>query len=558
MASSSTVAAYLKTLSPEEMQSALGQFIPAHSTTAERVALVEGVLRSPEGAAIREELARWIVDRLVPVDSLVPRKFAIWREPTRESMRFVIRQLSVSRLAPKVVEQYELPSGTSPETRLLKLIAKVPGLQKLGQVLARNRHLRRSVRQALSKLENGIRDVEVSEILAVARHELGDKLRRYEVKIERALLSEASVSAVVRFTWWNAAKGRREKGVLKVLKPHIPECFAEDMKILQNLADFFGERTQAGFSSAVIPDTFSKIRQHLQREVDFPGEQAALVEAGKQFAPLKGVRVPKLIPQLCTARLTAMSEEDGVKVTSAALHMTEKRRTQVARQMVEALVAFPMLSRQANAMFHADPHAGNLLYDRKTGELVLLDWALAEHLNRDQRRRLMLLFVAVALRNSAAASHQIQELSELAIAAGSRESALIRETVDRSMAELPMVKLPKAIDAMTLLEAVALAGVRFPSSLVMFSKVLFTLDGILSDIRGSTTTAEFTIAQYLLRRWVRRPFSVGLPLTVTDWLGVECSLVLYGGRLGVGLEEAVADKIFHGSCADKSRVQLAR
>jgi predicted unusual protein kinase regulating ubiquinone biosynthesis (AarF/ABC1/UbiB family) len=539
MASASMFAEYLHGLSPAELQAALAQLLPANSTTAERVALVEVALRSPEGEVLRRELGRWIVDRLVPVTALVPNKFAEWRAPTRESMLFVISQLSVERLAPKLVEQYELPLRTSPEARLLKLIARVPGLQKLGQVLARNRHLRKSVRVALSKLENGIRDVGYGEMLAVIRAELGEKIGEFDVRIARTLLSEASVSAVVRFSWVNPQTRRRENGVFKVLKPHIPVCFAEDMKILQDLADFFGGRSGENFVSAVIPDTFSKVRRHLQHEVDFPGEQAALVEAAKQFEGMRGVRVPKLIPEFCTARMTAMSYEEGVKVTVAAAHMKEKRRAQVAQQLVEALVAFPLLSRQSIVMFHADPHAGNLLYDRKNGDLVLLDWALAQRLTREQRRRLALLFLAVAFRNAAAASYQIEELSEHGVGGTMRNAKTIRETVDRCIAELPIAELPRAVDAMTVLEKVAMAGVRFPSSLIMFSKVLFTLDGILDEIRGNGTTTEFTIFRYLLQRWMHRPLSMGLPLTLSDWIGVECSALLYGGRLGVSCEQTL-------------------
>lgn len=542
MSSASMLAAYLKDLSPEELRSGLAQFLPKDSSTAERVAIVDAALRSPDADALRAELGRWIVDRLVPVAALVPKKFATWREPTRASMLFVISHLSVERLAPKLVEQFELPIKTSPEARLLKLIARVPGLQKLGQVLARNRHIRRTVRIALAKLENGIRDVDIDDVLASVRRELGHKLDDFDVRIDRKLLSEASVSAVVRFEWWNARKDRREKGVFKVLKPHIPLCFAEDMKILQDLADFFGKQTHEGFASPVIPDTFSKIRQHLQHEVDFVGEQAALLEAAKQFKTLRGVRVPKLIPQFCTDRLTAMSEEEGVKVTAAAVHMPLGKRERVAQQLVETLVAFPLLSRQEKAMFHADPHAGNLLYNRRTGELVLLDWALADWLSREQRRRLMLLFSGVAFRNPAAASVQIEALSETHSVANTK---LIREVADRFVEALPVAKLPRAVDAMALLQEVAMAGVQFPSSLIMFSKVLFTLDGILDDIRGNGTTAEFTIARYLLQRWMRKPLSFTLPLSVGDWMGVECSALLYAGRLAVRFEEMLYMRIFN-------------
>lgn len=536
------------------MHSALGQFLPDGVTTEQKVQLVAMALRSPEGATLRQELGRWIVDRLVPVESLLPNRYAMWRSPTRECMLFVISQLSVERLAPKLIEQYELPLKTTPEVRLLKLIARVPGLQKLGQVLARNRHLRHSVRTALSKLENGIRDVGMKDMLEVLHRELGERMELFDMKIERRLLSEASVSAVVRFSWWNAEERRREKGVLKVLKPHIPDCFAEDMKILQELADYFGQRAHKGFASGVIPDTFSKIRRHLQREVDFPGEQAALLEAAKQYSAVRRVRVPQLIPHFCTARVTAMSEEEGVKVTSAAPHLDGQGREQLSKQLVEALVAFPLLSRSPYALFHADPHAGNLLYNRRTGELVLLDWALAERLTREQRRRLTLLFGAVAFRNPAAACEQIQYLSERDKHDHPGDAKTIGRVVERFFEELPVAKLPRAVDAMSLLESAAMVGVRFPSSLIMFSKVLFTLDGILDDIRGGSATTEFTIARYLLKRWVRQPFTFGLPLTVRDWVGLECSALLYGGRLGVRWEETLSTRMF----ASKPDAQRSR
>ena len=47
---------------------------------------------------------------------------------------------------------------------------------------------------------------------------------------------------MIRFTWRNPETGRRERGVFKVLKPHIPEYFTEDMDYLQGLADYFGDR----------------------------------------------------------------------------------------------------------------------------------------------------------------------------------------------------------------------------------------------------------------------------------------------------------------------------
>src|SRR5271157_4579941 len=209
-------------LAPEQLRAALANFLPKGATAAEQTRAIEAGLRSPAGQAMRDTMARWIVDEIVPVERLVPKAYLAWRPPVRDAMMFVVARLSPARLAPKLLEQLELPLNTSAEVRLLRLIAKVPGLQKLGQVIARNQHLRPALRNALARLENGIRDVRPEDVVAIIRQELGPRIKKYRVKIAPSILSEASVSAVVRFTWRDPKSGRRERGVFKVLKPHIP------------------------------------------------------------------------------------------------------------------------------------------------------------------------------------------------------------------------------------------------------------------------------------------------------------------------------------------------
>jgi predicted unusual protein kinase regulating ubiquinone biosynthesis (AarF/ABC1/UbiB family) len=85
---------------------------------------------------------------------------------------------------------------------------------------------------------------------------------------------------VVRFTWRDPTSGRRERGAFKVLQPHIPEYFAEDMDYLQGRAQYFADRHHHyEFPAHLIPDTFKKVRRLLQHEVDFVREQKTLLEA---------------------------------------------------------------------------------------------------------------------------------------------------------------------------------------------------------------------------------------------------------------------------------------
>src|SRR5208282_3254969 len=407
-------------------------------------------------------------------------------------------------------------------------------------------HLRPALRNALARLENGIRDVKPEDIRALIQRDLGPRIETYAVEIAPVILSEASVSAVVRFTWRNPASGKRERGVFKVLKPHIPEYFAEDMDYLQGLAQYFGERHHNyGFPADLIPDTFRKVRRLLRHEVDFVREQKTLVEAWNLYRSMSGVRVPRLIEPLCTERITALTEEHGIKVTNAAARLSAARRRKVAEQLIEALVAVPLLAAQEDAIFHGDPHAGNLLYNNRTGELTIIDWALRERLSRDQRRHLALLILMVTLRDPVGASNEVLALTQQHIRSASPKGRMVGEFVKHFIDELPVSRLSSGVDAMLLLERLAMKGVKFPGPLIMLSKVIFTLDGILGDVVGSDTGVGFglTIARHVAEHWIRYRKEFRSPLMKRDWITLQCSTLLYGSRLWFKGEQAILDRL---------------
>jgi len=534
---------HLGELTPKQLRAGLADFLPKTATRETQISFIEAGLKGPAAEALREAMARWIVDEIVPVARLVPKAYVKWRPPVRDAMMFVVMHLSPARLAPKLLEQLELPSNTSAEVRLLRLIARVPGLQKLGQVIARNRNLRPALRKALARLENGIRDVRPEDVVEIIRRELGPRLHKFAVAIAPAILSEASVSAVVRFTWRNPENGHRERGVFKVLKPHIPEYFAEDMEYLRGLAQYFADRHRNyGFPQHLIPDTFKKVRRLLRHEVNFVREQKTLLEARSLYRSMKGVRVPRLIHPLCTSRITALSEERGIKVTNAAARLSAARRTTIAEQLVEALIAVPLFAAKEDAVFHGDPHAGNLLYNSRTSELTIIDWALRERLSRDQRRHLALLFLMVGLRDPVGTCNEVLALTQPHIKVASARGRTVEKLVRYFVDELPLLRLPSGADAMRLLEHVAMNGIKFPGPLIMLSKVMFTLDGLLEDVGGSGGMS-FTIARQVAQHWIRNRKEFRSPLITKDWMTLECSALLYCSRLWLQSEQAILNRM---------------
>jgi hypothetical protein len=84
---------------------------------------------------------------------------------------------------------------------------------------------------------------------------------------------------------------------------------------------------------------------------------------------------------------------------------------------------------------------------------------------------------------------------------------------------------------MNLLEQIAFDGIRLSTSLVMFRKALFTLDGILHDIGAPEFSIESVIGKHILQNGLTNWKSLGLPLSFGDWMVLQCSAWLFPGRL---------------------------
>lgn len=514
----------------QHLHQALGPFLLGFKSHAERLSAIEAILLGKDARFWRAELGKWTA-RMVPVELLVAEEYRKWRPLVHDAMLFVVSHLSAHRLAPKILEQMECPPDTPPETRLLRFISKVPGLQKIGQVLARNRNLDRRLRDALAELEDGISDVSIDEIRAIILREVGSQFETYSVELDSAILSEASVSAVVGFTWRNPQTRRRERGVFKVLKPHIPGCYAEDMKILQRLAGYLARKHRGeGVRLGGVAETLTEIRLLLEREVDFPGEQATLSGALRAYRSIPGVRVPRLIGALSTPTVTALTQERAVKVTEA-LARPKKLRLRVAERLAEALIAIPALGREENTIFHADPHAGNLLYDKRRGDLVILDWALTGHLTRQQRRSVFMLVMMVMMRDTEGIASAIDRLRLHGNAGSPDQDLAIRERIASLLDGLPWSRLPGPMEAMRLLDEIALDGIRFPASLLMLRKAWFTLDGVLEDISGSSVRMDSVIAKYALAHWAETGATLISLLSPSDMMALDWSVLTLTLRL---------------------------
>jgi hypothetical protein len=71
---------------------------------------------------------------------------------------------------------------------------------------------------------------------------------------------------------------------------------------------------------------------------------------------------------------------------------------------------------------------------------------------------------------------------------------------------------------------------------------MFTLEGILGDLVGSDTGMGFTLARHVAQHWMANRSAFRSPLMTRDWIALQCSALLFTGRLWVGWEQALLNR----------------
>ena len=433
--------------------------------------------------AFAHRVAREIVERTQP-HRAIPEVYRRYRSVVRDGIEFFLSRVSRRRLTELLIRQLRMDPEADTRERLLELAKLFPTLHKLGQLIARNPNMDPAVKQWLIHLENGSYGTALDGIMERIDCHLELTDCRDRVKVKPAILSEASVGAVISFHWNPPSSREKIQGVFKVLKPGIRKQLEEELAILEKTAAFFEEnRHRYPLKDFRFLDVFQEVREMLVKEIDLAAEQDYLEEASRFFEDFESIQIPQLFP-FSTDTMTAMAYLDGPKITDAVLNREQRRRC--AAVLFEALICRPLFSRHDTTLFHGDPHAGNILalQDPASGHLRigLLDWTLAGHLTRSERVHTAQLIQAVLNEDL---SGVLRSVKSLAIDA-SRESPAQLETFRKRvlgwMQSPEFVRLPQIKKTFKLLEQLAFEGFVFPADLMLFRKAIFAMEGVIYDL----------------------------------------------------------------------------
>jgi len=272
--------------------------------------------------------------------------------------------------------------------RLTRTLADLgPTFIKLAQVFAaRADILPEPYLSAIATLTDQVPPLPQGVAERVVREELGREVGEVFERFDPQPLAAASLGQVHR-----AAYAGREV-VVKVLRPGVEELVGEDLDVsfrilfLLNLL-FPNHHTRA--ITAIVSEFSKRIRD----ELDFREEARNAATLRRNFQGEPRVVVPEVVGELVARRVLVLEYVEGTRI--------DRLQDRIAsgeidlHHLIETVVDAYIKMMLEDGLFHADPHAGNLLVDPQ-GRLVLLDFGMVLEVDRETRRRLVQTVLAAA------------------------------------------------------------------------------------------------------------------------------------------------------------------
>jgi predicted unusual protein kinase regulating ubiquinone biosynthesis (AarF/ABC1/UbiB family) len=237
-------------------------------------------------------------------------------------------------------------------------------VMKVGQTLANFPDIApRPFVETLDQLHFQAPPMHWSLLREMVRNELGDDPENLFAKFEQRAFAAASLGQVHRATLKTG-----EDVVVKIQYPGIARTIRDDLRNLQLF--LLPSRLSKDWEN--VKDQFEDLRIRLELETDYEAEAANLAKVRPLYREDEGILVPRVYPQLSTARVLTMERLEGVHLDEyMASHPTLEARNAVAAKLIRAW--YRMM--YAGRVLYIDFHPGNLLFQSE-GRIGLIDFGM--------------------------------------------------------------------------------------------------------------------------------------------------------------------------------------
>jgi len=420
-----------------------------------------------------------------------------------------------------------------------------PTFVKLGQILSTRADLLPAEFIAeLRLLQDAAAPIPLEQVRAQMEATFGQPVDELFASIEPTPLAAASIAQVHR-----ARTRAGDEVVVKVQRPGITAQVNADLAVLQALARLLEATVEEmGIYSPV--GIVAEFDRAIHEEMDFIHEAANVRAFAATHAERPALRIPRVFDELTTSTVLTLEFLDGTRLVQADL--SQERRQALARVVVDA--SFQQLF--VDGLFHGDPHPGNFLL--LPGDVVgLLDFGLVGRLTRAMQETLVLLSVAVALKDADSVARLLYRMGApdaRANLAGFR--ADVETLLQTHLPEARTLAEVNARHLLTdLLDLAVKYRIRIPREYALLSRAAVAVEGLLRQLAPDMDILAVSLPyakQLLAGRYDPAQLRGGLMRTLLRFQGLASDLPtqlsqilldLETGRFGVTVKSPELEKI---------------